>query len=60
MSKKIGIMDIPEEEAVWPGNPACQGCGGSIVGRLVYKALGRNSARVEVASCAPGLSLIHI
>ncbi|MBN2334648.1 pyruvate synthase subunit beta [Candidatus Bathyarchaeota archaeon] len=53
-------MDIPEEEAVWPGNPACQGCAGSIVGRLVYKALGRNSARVEVASCAPGFMNIRV
>lgn len=60
MSKKISIMDIPEEEAVWPGNPACQGCGGSIVGRLVYKALGRNSVRVEVASCAPGFMNIRV
>jgi len=60
VSKKLSIMDIPEEEAVWPGNPACQGCGGSIVGRLVYKALGRNSARVEVASCAPGFMNIRV
>lgn len=60
MSKKISIMDIPEEEAVWSGNPACQGCAGSIVGRLVYKALGRNSARVEVASCAPGFMNIRV
>jgi len=60
VSKKLSIMDIPEEEAVWPGNPACQGCGGSIVGRLVFKALGRNSARVEVASCAPGFMNIRV
>ena len=60
MSKKMTIFDIPEEEAVWPGNPACQGCTGSIVGRLVYKALGRNSVRVEVASCAPGFMNIRV
>ena len=60
MSKKISIRDLREEEVVWPGNPACQGCGGSIIGRLVFKALGRNSARVEVASCAPGFMNIRV
>jgi pyruvate/2-oxoacid:ferredoxin oxidoreductase beta subunit len=60
MSKRLSIRDIPEEEAVWPGNPACQGCAGSLVGRLVYKALGRNSVRVEVASCAPGFMNIRV
>jgi pyruvate/2-oxoacid:ferredoxin oxidoreductase beta subunit len=60
MSKRMSIMDIPEEEAVWPGNPACQGCAGSLAGRLVYKALGRNSVRVEVASCAPGFMNIRV
>jgi pyruvate/2-oxoacid:ferredoxin oxidoreductase beta subunit len=60
MRKKIGIKDITKEEAVWPGNPACQGCAGSLVGRLVFKALGRNSARVEVASCAPGFMNIRV
>jgi pyruvate/2-oxoacid:ferredoxin oxidoreductase beta subunit len=60
MSKKMSIRDLREEEVMWPGNPACQGCGGSIVGRLVFKALGRNSARVEVASCAPGFMNIRV
>lgn len=60
MSKRISLRDIPESETMWPGNPACQGCGGSIVGRLVFKALGRNSARVEVASCAPGFMNIRV
>jgi len=60
VSKRMSINEIPEDETVWPGNPACQGCGGSIVGRLVYKALGRNSVRVEVASCAPGFMNIRV
>jgi pyruvate ferredoxin oxidoreductase beta subunit len=60
LSKKMNLMDLPEEEVVWPGNPACQGCAGSLVGRLVYKALGRNSVRVEVASCAPGFMNIRV
>jgi len=60
MSKKMSIRDLSEEEVMWPGNPACQGCGGSIVGRLIFKALGRNSARVEVASCAPGFMNIRV
>jgi pyruvate/2-oxoacid:ferredoxin oxidoreductase beta subunit len=60
MSKKMSVMDLPEEEAVWPGNPACQGCAGSLIGRLVFKALGRNSVRVEVASCAPGFMNIRV
>ena len=60
MSKKMSIRDLREEEVMWPGNPACQGCGGSIVGRLIFKALGRNSARVEVASCAPGFMNIRV
>ena len=58
--KKMTIRDIPREEAMWPGNPACQGCAGSLAGRLVYKALGRNSVRVEVASCAPGFMNIRV
>ncbi len=60
MSKKISIMDINEAEVVWSGTPACQGCAGSNVGRLVFKALGRNSVRVEVASCAPGFMNIRV
>ena len=60
MRKKMSIRDIPKEEAMWPGNPACQGCGGSLAGRLVYKALGRNSVRVEIASCAPGFMNIRV
>ncbi len=60
MSRKISIRDLKEEEVMWSGNPACQGCGGSIVGRLIFKALGRNSARVEVASCAPGFMNIRV
>jgi pyruvate/2-oxoacid:ferredoxin oxidoreductase beta subunit len=54
------LADLPEEEVVWPGNPACQGCAGATIGRLVYKALGRNSVRVEVASCAPGFMNIRV
>jgi pyruvate/2-oxoacid:ferredoxin oxidoreductase beta subunit len=60
LSKRIRLKDLPEEETVWPGNPACQGCAGSIIGRLVYKAVGRNSVRVEVASCAPGFMNIRV
>jgi pyruvate ferredoxin oxidoreductase beta subunit len=60
MSKKMSIRDLKEEEVMWSGNPACQGCGGSIVGRLIFKALGRYSARVEVASCAPGFMNIRV
>ncbi len=60
MSKKMSIHDLREEEVMWSGNPACQGCAGSIVGRLIFKALGRNSARVEVASCAPGFMNIRV
>lgn len=60
MSKRMSIRDLKEEEVMWSGNPACQGCGGLIVGRLIFKALGRNSARVEVASCAPGFMNIRV
>jgi pyruvate/2-oxoacid:ferredoxin oxidoreductase beta subunit len=60
MSKKMSIRDLREEEFMWSGNPACQGCAGSIVGRLIFKALGKNSARVEVASCAPGFMNIRV
>ena len=60
MSKRLALKDLPKEEMMWPGNPACQGCAGSIAGRLVYKALGKNSVRVEVASCAPGFMNIRV
>jgi pyruvate ferredoxin oxidoreductase beta subunit len=45
------LRDLPEEELFLQGSAACQGCPGSMALRVAFKALGRNTLMVVIASC---------
>ena len=45
------LRDFPEEELLLQGNAACQGCPASVALRVAFKALGRNTLMVVIASC---------
>ncbi len=45
------LKDLPEEELFLQGSAACQGCPGSMALRVAFKALGRNTLLVVIASC---------
>jgi pyruvate ferredoxin oxidoreductase beta subunit len=51
MAQNTTILNLPEEEFVYPGNRACVGCGLNIVYRIALKALGKNSILVVPPSC---------
>jgi pyruvate ferredoxin oxidoreductase beta subunit len=51
MAEKTTIVNLTEEEFVYPGNRACSGCGLSIVYRMGLKALGKNTLLVVPPSC---------
>ncbi|HOK22720.1 MAG TPA: thiamine pyrophosphate-dependent enzyme [Candidatus Hydrothermia bacterium] len=42
---------IPEDELLYSGHAACQGCGGALAMRLALKALGENSVVTIPACC---------
>ncbi|MFW5931211.1 MAG: thiamine pyrophosphate-dependent enzyme [Desulfosalsimonas sp.] len=50
-TKKTTVLNLPEEELVYPGNRACAGCGLSIIYRIGLKALGRETILVVPPSC---------
>ncbi|MFW6081501.1 MAG: thiamine pyrophosphate-dependent enzyme [Desulfosalsimonas sp.] len=50
-TKKTTVLNLPEEELVYPGNRACAGCGLSIIYRMGLKALGRETILVVPPSC---------
>ncbi len=50
-AKKTGILDLTDEELVYPGNRACAGCGLNILYRIGLKAIGRDSILVVPPSC---------
>ena len=45
------IKELPPEENIFPGTPACAGCGGLLGLRLCLKALGRKIVIVNAAGC---------
>jgi pyruvate ferredoxin oxidoreductase beta subunit len=47
----VRFKDLPEEELFLAGSTACQGCPSSLALRLAFKALGKNTIMVVVASC---------
>ena len=47
----VRFKDLPEEELFLAGSTACQGCPSSLALRLAFKALGKNTILVVVASC---------
>jgi pyruvate ferredoxin oxidoreductase beta subunit len=51
MTAKTTILNLTEEEFVYPGNRACSGCSLSIIYRIALKALGRDTILVVPPSC---------
>jgi pyruvate ferredoxin oxidoreductase beta subunit len=47
----VKLSDLSEEELFLAGSVACQGCPSSLALRIAFKALGRNTMLVVVASC---------
>jgi pyruvate ferredoxin oxidoreductase beta subunit len=45
------LKDIPKEENLLPGTPACSGCGGLLTLRHALKALGEKVVIVNAAGC---------
>jgi pyruvate ferredoxin oxidoreductase beta subunit len=45
------LKDFPAEELFLKGSAACAGCPGSMALRVAFKALGRNTLLVVIASC---------
>ncbi len=45
------LKDFPEEELYLQGSAACAGCPDSMALRVAFKALGRNTLLVVIASC---------
>jgi pyruvate ferredoxin oxidoreductase beta subunit len=52
----VNVMDIPEEEYIYPGNRACAGCSMALIYRIALKALGKNTIITVPASC---LTVLH-
>ncbi|MBN1290015.1 MAG: pyruvate synthase subunit beta [Actinobacteria bacterium] len=47
----VTVRKLPEEELFLPGSVACQGCPSSLGLRIAFKALGKNTVLIVVASC---------
>ncbi len=45
------LRDLTEEELFLAGSTACQGCPASLALRIAFKALGKNTMLIVVASC---------
>ncbi|MFW9881982.1 MAG: thiamine pyrophosphate-dependent enzyme [Candidatus Thorarchaeota archaeon] len=52
----VNVMDLPEEEYIYPGTRACAGCGMALIYRIALKALGTNTIVTVPASC---LTVLH-
>jgi pyruvate ferredoxin oxidoreductase beta subunit len=52
----VKLMDIPEEEYIYPGTRACAGCSMALIYRIALKALGPNTIITVPASC---LTVLH-
>jgi pyruvate ferredoxin oxidoreductase beta subunit len=49
--QKTTVLNLTDEEFVYPGNRACPGCGLSILYRIGLKAIGRDAILVVPPSC---------
>jgi pyruvate ferredoxin oxidoreductase beta subunit len=49
--KKTTVLNLTDEEFVYPGNRACTGCGLNILYRIGLKAIGRDAILVVPPSC---------
>ncbi len=47
----VTLKELPKEEYILKGNPACAGCGAAISLRLMFKALGRKVIMIVPACC---------
>jgi len=52
----VNVMDLPEEEFIYPGTRACAGCGMALIYRIALKALGAKTIVTVPASC---LTVLH-
>ena len=52
----VNVMDLPEEEFIYPGTRACAGCGMALIYRIALKALGSKTISTVPASC---LTVLH-
>ena len=52
----VNVMDLPEEEYIYPGTRACAGCGMALIYRIALKALGSKTIVTVPASC---LTVLH-
>ncbi|MBD3197723.1 MAG: pyruvate synthase subunit beta [Candidatus Lokiarchaeota archaeon] len=52
----VNVMDLKEEEFIYPGTRACAGCGMALIYRIALKALGPKTILTVPASC---LTVLH-
>ncbi|MFX1366176.1 MAG: thiamine pyrophosphate-dependent enzyme [Promethearchaeota archaeon] len=52
----VNVMDLPEEEYIYPGTRACAGCAMALIYRIALKALGAKTLITVPASC---LTVLH-
>lgn len=52
----VNVMDLREEEFIFPGTRACAGCGMALIYRIALKALGPKTILTVPASC---LTVLH-
>ncbi|MHA1195313.1 MAG: thiamine pyrophosphate-dependent enzyme [Promethearchaeota archaeon] len=52
----VNVLEIPEEEYIYPGTRACPGCAMALIYRMALKALGKNTIITVPASC---LTVLH-
>jgi pyruvate ferredoxin oxidoreductase beta subunit len=52
----VNVMELPEEEYIYPGTRACAGCSMALIYRIALKALGPNTIITVPASC---LTVLH-
>lgn len=52
----VRVLDLPEEELIYPGTRACSGCAMALIMRITLKALGKNTIVTIPASCSTVLT----
>jgi len=52
----VKLMEIPDEEFIYPGTRACAGCSMALIYRIALKALGPKTIITVPASC---LTVLH-
>ena len=52
----VNVLELPEEEFIYPGTRACAGCSMALIYRIALKALGKDTIITVPASC---LTVLH-